>query len=166
MAKFSDLKEYKKGELGEFLVQHYLTKKGYTVYKTASTGSHPIDNIAIHKTNLNVFIYDVKTKAKRTHYNDTGLDANDFQKYKKIIEKNNVQLIIFFVDENLKLIYTLNMNTISEKIKNYKTYPKIIKDPKGQDVIYFPLKIMKKQIKFSQKFADKLKACNNRNYNY
>lgn len=112
MTKFTETYEYKKGLLGENLVQKFLEDKNFVVYKPVTDAAHSFD-FMFHKNGIKHKLYfaEVKTKPSmfwnwnRTPANVTGINTKHLTEYAKMIEQNNQDLFIYFVDERLKRCY-------------------------------------------------------------
>ena len=137
--KWTDRDRTKKGDYGEFLVDNFLESKGFYTYAPTGKKAHPFDRFAYNQSKNIYFALDVKTKAKRKKYSDTGIDIRFLDIYKKFSESTNQKFYIFFVDEELKKIYGNSLDLLEQKYfdsKNNITYPY---HGKG-DIVYFPLK--------------------------
>ena len=132
----------KKGDVGESLVDKMLREKGFVIYKPEGGQAHAFDRLAIKDKEI-LMIAEVKSKAKRKFFPDTGIDFRHYNEYKKIMKKHNLEVILFFVDEEMGKIYGGKLSEI-EVINNFTvnnkdvTYPKIEKN-----IIYFHIDKMK-----------------------
>jgi len=158
--------EVQKGKIGEALVLEHLLKRGLIPYRPEIDGPHPFDRLCASADRKHILIAEIKTKAHRTYYPDTGFNIKHYNEYKHISQKYNLPIFIYFVDENKQEIYG---NTLAELEKPttvlYKG--KTIKYPKREDqIIYFPLENMKPVCKLNDDSAQKLKELSTRNYNY
>jgi hypothetical protein len=112
-----------KGEYGESIVRAILEEKGFVVYKPTTKGAHAFDVLAI-KDKARCIALDVKAKARRNKYADTGINLRHYHTYKTFSEKHCMPFWIVFVDEMLGKIYG---NTIEELDKprtvDGKDYP-------------------------------------------
>jgi hypothetical protein len=131
----------KKGDVGESLVDKMLREKGFVIYKPEGGQAHAFDRLAIKDKEI-LMIAEVKAKAKRKYFPDTGIDFRHYKEYKNIMKKHNLEVILFFVDEEMGKIYGGKLSEI-EVINNFKvnnkdvTYPKIEKN-----IIYFHIEKM------------------------
>jgi Holliday junction resolvase len=154
-----------KGDIGEILINRFLQAKGYATYSPTQADAHIIDLIAYK--NGKMMAFDIKTKARRNNYADTGIDFSHFKKYQEL--NNKIPVFLFFVDEELKEVYG---NTLSNLIKSEvvmnKTYPSIEEYNNGKcQIIYFPLKSMKRNIiNLTDAECNAIKNLHKRNYNY
>ena len=132
----------RKGDVGESLVDKMLREKGFVIYKPEGGQAHAFDRLAIKDKEI-LMIAEVKAKAKRKYFPDTGRDFRHYKEYKNIMKKHNLEVILFFVDEEMGKIYGGKLSEI-EVINNFKvnnkdvTYPKIEKN-----IIYFHIEKMK-----------------------
>lgn len=132
----------RKGDVGESLVDKMLREKGFVIYKPEGGQAHAFDRLAIKDKEI-LMIAEVKAKAKRKYFPDTGIDFRHYKEYKNIMKKHNLEVILFFVDEEMGKIYGGKLSEI-EVINNFKvnnkdvTYPKIEKN-----IIYFHIEKMK-----------------------
>lgn len=145
---FEDRITTKKGDLGETIVDRILREKGFVIYKPEGGQAHAFDRLAIKDKEI-LLIAEVKSKAKRKYYPDTGFNYKHYLEYKKIMERHNLQVIIFFVDEENKSIYGGKLKTL-EQIKSFnvngkeQTYPKI-----ENGIIYFHIDVMTEYAKLT-----------------
>ena len=140
--------QVRKGSIGEKIVENYIEKKGYIVYKPSTKEAHPFDMLCI-KGKKEIIIAEIKTKPKRKYYPDTGFNYQHYKDYLYIQEKG-LNVFIFFVDEELDAIYGNWLQTISKEksiMHNGKTikYPLII-----NNIIYFPVISMETIIKLTE----------------
>lgn len=104
MDKWNDRKSVKKGNVGERIVNDWLKNRGFIIYQPITDCAHGFDRI-ISKNREQLIIAEIKTKAKRNSYPDTGINYKHYLEYKKISELHNLPVWIFFVDEMLGEIY-------------------------------------------------------------
>lgn len=157
--KFKELGSTIKGEYAEGIIYKYLSDKGYIVYKPIRDESHPIDVICFSGSSI-TFI-DIKSKPHRKYYEDTGLDLKDYNKYKSLESKGKVVLI--FVDELSGSVYGGTITRLEKPCKVGKTeYP--LRGKCNEEVIYFPLKNMKKFFDLTTTDLDMLKKLTRSNY--
>lgn len=159
---FSDRQTTKKGKVGESIVRKYLEDRGWIIYEPQTDAPHAFDKVAI-KGKDKVALLEVKTKARRNYYNDTGIDIRHYHEYKHISEKYNLPIFLFFVDEMLGKIYGNMLSYLEDKIKTSDglNYPL---EQKG--IIYFPLERMKPIAILDAKTVSEIKQLNTRNYEY
>lgn len=106
--------EVKKGDLGEELVKKYLEAKKQTVYSTSTDQGHPVDMICASQDKSNMYMVEVKAKARRKYYPDTGFDLSVYNEYKALQIQRNLTLYVFFVDEEAGKIYGGSLDDISK----------------------------------------------------
>lgn len=157
---WSDKKEVIKGNIGERIVNEYLEKEGFVVYKSVTNSPHSFDRLAI-KDKQQLIIAEIKTKARRNKYKDTGFNFTHYNEYKKISEKHNLPVFIFFVDEMLGEIYGNWLSILEKPYKKGLQYPAIF-----NDIIYFHLDTMKEICKLSNDEVIELKEYSQRSYKY
>lgn len=168
MNKFLELKTTKKGTLGEYIVDKYLLGKNIIPYLPSSDfeGAHPFDRLCATRDKKNVFIAEVKTKASRNYYPDTGFDLRSYKQYKFIENKYGIEIWVFFVDENIKKVYgnkLSKLETPTEITYNGKN----LKYPLTQNnIIFFPLEYMVNICDIDEKLSQKLKSLSTRSYEY
>jgi len=152
----------KKGNLGEEIISRFLERKGYVIYSPETKDkAHAFDRLAI-KDKEQIIIAEIKTKARRNKYADTGIDKRNYDQYVKIQNKYNIPVFIFFVDEMLKKIYGNWLSKlIIPIIIEGKQYPLIL-----NNIIYFPLVNMIGIAELSEQQITELKKLSNRNYEY
>jgi len=152
----------KKGNLGEEIISRFLERKGYVIYSPETKNkAHAFDRLAI-KDKEQIIIAEIKTKARRNKYADTGIDKRNYDQYIKIQNKYNIPVFIFFVDEMLKKIYGNWLSKlIIPIIIEGKQYPLIL-----NNIIYFPLVNMINIAELSEQQITELKKLSNRNYEY
>lgn len=99
MIDYSQTNTLKKGTIGEMLCKKWLEEEhGFSVFTTDTKLPHDVDLIATKK-GKEFFFCEVKTKCARQHFPDTGFDKSDYEHYRKIAKKHNVEIFLFFVDE-------------------------------------------------------------------
>jgi Holliday junction resolvase-like predicted endonuclease len=160
---FNETTKFKKGEYGEKLVREWFESQGYLLYKCVTEGPHLIDFIAIKGKEI-FGVPEVKTKARRNKYPDTGCNISHFEQYKALQEKHNLKVWMVFVDEMLGEIYGGSLDNISETYYDEKTdkiYPS-----KENGIIYFPLYRMEPIRKLTKQEIIDLKLLSERNYDY
>jgi len=156
----------KKGNIGEDIVRDFLIGKGFIPYIPEVDGAHPFDKLCASKDKKTVFIAEVKAKARRNYYPDTGIDIRSFNDYMNIKNKYNINIFIFFVDEMEKRIYG-NWLSILTKRRKIKHKNKLIDYPKEEGgIIYFPIEVMKYISNLTEEQINILKETSTRNYKY
>lgn len=115
------------GAIGETIVSDYLTSTGHHVYSSCAAGSHPIDFYVTDCTGVPQYAADVKTYPRRAYFNDTGIDASDWEKYAHIAPRMPVRL--YFVDSFECCCYSADLSEAG----------KVAKQEGGK--VYFPLSV-------------------------
>ena len=160
----------KKGAVGERIVQHYLEKRGYVIYKCITDKPHAFDLMAIKDKEI-MRIAEVKSKA-RMPSGETGINLSNYNEYVKILDKGGKQFdtFLFFVDEHPQeeRIYGNFISALrTEIVVNNVKYPSIRtlqRDKK--EVVFFHVSIMKDIRKLTQEEVAELKKYTKRKYNY
>ncbi|MBQ6738869.1 MAG: hypothetical protein IJP96_05185 [Synergistaceae bacterium] len=140
--------EVKKGDYGENIVQRHFEKQGYLIYKSISDGAHPFDFLCVN--NKETFFVEVKTKAKRNKYPDTGFNLRHYKIYKEYCERESKRMYICFVDPVLNKVYgnfldILDKERIITDEVGRRLYPSIETaryNSVGTEIIYFHLSVM------------------------
>ncbi len=81
MSQWGERTSAQKGALGEQIVDRYLVEQGYIPYGSLIDGAHPFDRLCASRDKREVFIADVKSKACRLFYPDTGIGLRHYQEY-------------------------------------------------------------------------------------
>jgi len=159
-----------KGDYGERIIYEFLKNKGWIAYKAVTEGGHCFDFLAT-KDRKELRIVEVKTKARRNLYPDTGFEIRHYEEYKRIMEKHNLAVFIAFADEGEGRIYG-NFLTELEKPKiltaNGKqiVYPYMYHKNGADGTIYFPLENMVTIAAIKKQDIDFLRNHSARNYEY
>jgi len=162
---WSEKIQVKKGTVGETIVIKKLEERGYIVYAPITESAHAFDFLAIKDKKI-FKIAEIKSKARLNKFEATGINIRNFNEYLYIYENQNIDVILFFVDEHPKeeRIYCQNLG---ELIK-----PKTIK---GIDfpntkivsgIILFSLSDMQEVCKLTEAEIYELKKYSSRNYEY
>lgn len=163
---WEDKIEVQKGNLGEQIIDQYLKDNGVIPYIAVFDGPHPFDRLIASLDKKTIFIADVKSKARRSYYPDTGINKKNYQQYQYITNKYNIRCYLFFIDEWVGKIYGNFLDVLSqpETINhNGKTinYPLI-----QRGIIYFPLSKMAFVSLLDEENIETLKNLSSRNYSY
>jgi hypothetical protein len=139
---WQNLSTVKKGNIGERLVNEFLIKKDFIPYSPDATGAHPFDRLVASRDKRTIFIADSKTKAARKYYPDTGIDIRHYNEYKFIQDKYNIEVFLFFVDEEKLEIYGNILSRLDE-VRTVLHNGKFLSYPwEHQGIRYFPLEKM------------------------
>lgn len=155
-----------KGDTGEKIVTEYLVRRGYIPYKPEPVGAHPFDRLCATPDKKHIFIAEIKTKPARVHYPDTGIDIRHYRDYENVSKAHNLEVFIFFVDQDSKQIYG---NKLSELVleRTVEHKGKQIKYPlQDRGIIYFPLVAMKRIGELSDQQCETLESLSTRNAAY
>ena len=163
---WGDRTQVQKGVLGETIIDRYLKSKNLIPYQAVYDGAHPFDRIIASPDKKNIYLADAKTKARRTYYPDTGININHYMQYEYLMDKYNIRVFLFFVDEWQKKVYGNFLDLLQEEVLiNHNG--KDIKYPFKQGrIIYFPLTSMRDICELEDLEAEKLKQLSLRNYSY
>lgn len=165
-ANWESLTSVQKGKIGEKLVNEYLISKGFIPYSPDAEGAHPFDRLVASRDKKTIFIADAKTKPARVYYPDTGINVRHYQEYKFIQDKYNIDVYLFFVDEDRKEIYgnllsVLDQETTITHMMVPRTYPR---EEKG--IRYFPLVKMEHVVTIESAVAALIKKLSGRKDDY
>lgn len=155
--KFNDQPETKIGDIGEEVINEYLVKSGFILYKPINNEAHLIDGFAV-RSMKDIFAFDVKTKPRRLKYEDTGIDISHYERYKYITTKYKIPVFLFFVDGLYKKVYGNYLSVLEQECGNYPL--------KQKGIIYFPLNKMIIISELPDDISDTLIIHSNRNYDY
>lgn len=163
--EFRDRVEVKKGDLGESIVDFFLVRNGYIPYVPQCDGAHPFDRLCASSDKKTIFIADVKAKARRKYYPDTGINIKHYDEYNHMNAKYGVDVYLFFVDEETETVYG-NLLKVLGRERQIEHKGKILIYPLRQkNIIYFPLESMRtissltaEQIKELKKVTTKKKG--------
>ena len=161
-----DRQQVKKGDAGEALVDAYLIGKKIIPYMPVFDGAHPFDRLLATPDKKKLFIADVKTKARRNYYPDTGIDVRHFDEYVSISEKYGMDVFLFFVDELERRIYGGWLSDL-KKHRVIFVKGKSVEYPLVQkNIVYFPLEAMKDICSLSESESEMLTSLNTRTHDY
>jgi len=167
--EWQDRETVKKGDLGEEIVSKYFDEKGYVIYKPISNRAHGFDRLVSHGKDRFVIV-EVKTKAKRNSFPDTGINYKHYLEYRKISEKHNLPVFIYFVDEMLGQIYGGELDKLEIPDcyefngKNF-SYPLIEQYDKTK-IIYFYQPTMNVIKELTPEQIEHIKSFSTRNHDY
>lgn len=160
--------EVKKGNVGELIVDDFLRGKRVIPYRPDYDGAHPFDRLCATADKKTIFVADIKTKAQRERYADTGIDLSHYGDYKHIEGKYGLRVFIFFVDEKVRQIYgnwlgELERSVITPDRKGQRdvSYPLV-----DRGIIYFPIINMRPVSDITLEKARELMALSTRSYEY
>lgn len=155
MRKLTDSIMYKRGELGEQIIDEFIKKRDkFIPYMPVFDGGHPFDRILASKDKRQLQVLEIKTiKARNaapeyrlTGYPDTGISISHYFEYLHIQNTYALNVYIAFVDAVLGKIYGNVLNELAkETVIQHRgktiTYPLIQENfsAVGSRIIYFPL---------------------------
>lgn len=155
-----------KGNFGESIVTEYLIDKGYIPYRPDAPGAHPFDRLCATPDKKRIFIAEIKTKPARTHYPDTGIDIRHYKDYENIKNTHNLEVFLFFVDQDRMSIYGNKLSVLSKQIEIEHNGRKIIYPLQQYGIIYFPLSLMVQVGVLTNEQGDILEKLSTRNKAY
>lgn len=163
---FSELTTTQKGDLGESVVDEYIRSKGVVPYKPDADQAHPFDRLCASSDKKSLYVVEVKTKAKRKYYPDTGFNISSYKDYTNIQEKYGLKVFVFFVDEESGEIYGGTLDEISKpQLVNH--YNKTLDYPlKQKGIIYFPVSSMRTIGKIDDEIVCQLRQLTTKNELY
>lgn len=135
----------KKGNIGERLMADYLRDNGFIVYAPDTRSqdvAHPFDRLVASEDKKKLFVAEAKTKALRKHYPDTGIDIRHYNEYKHISDTYNIDILLFFVDEENGVTYGNFLSELEHRVEiNVRGF--VMKYPwkeiaSERKIIYFP----------------------------
>ncbi len=160
-----------KGEYAESIIKKYFEARGFVIYSTEKKDKAHAFDILATKNKSDFMIVDVKAKARRTRYADTGINLSHFNEYAAVRDKYKMPVWIVFVDEASAAIYgnaLSDTGLLKPAVLSGKTYPLIENTMSGKSIIYFPLANMATIAKLSDEDVLELKkmSAKTRNYSY
>lgn len=154
-----------KGEYGEKIVRQILEEKGFVVYKPYTNGAHAFDVLAI-KDKQKCIALDVKAKARRNAYPDTGINLSHYSVYKAFSESHRMPFWLVFVDEAMGQIYGNCLEELDKpRMVNGQSYPFVWRG-NNSGTIYWPLKAMILFRELSNSDVQELKSLSQRTHEY
>jgi hypothetical protein len=129
-----------KGTYAESIVDKKLEALGWIVYEPIQKKAHAFDRLCIKDKKI-CMIAEVKAKAKRKFFPDTGIDYRHYETYREMYKNHNLDTYLFFVDEEAGKIYgnylskLIIPNHYSYNGKEY-SYPRV-EEKNGFKIIYF-----------------------------
>lgn len=152
-----------KGEYAEGIVRRWLETRGWVVYQPMTDKAHAFDVLAI-KDKRDCIALDIKAKARRTKYPDTGIDIRHYETYKQFAAKHTMPFWICFVDEYLKQIYGNSLDALDMPlIVGGVQYPFVKYNIRFWPVVPERMKILHY---LTDKECEELKALSQRSYDY
>lgn len=89
----------KKGEIGETIIQNYLEKLGWVVYKPFTKDKAHYFDILATKDKQKIIAIDVKTKARLNKWDAQGINIKHYNEYIRFIKITNIPFYLIFVDD-------------------------------------------------------------------
>lgn len=153
---WEDKLSVKKGNAGEKIVRERLEKWGWIVYRPVTDAPHAFDFLCI-ANKKDIVIVEVKTKARRKHYEDTGFNLSSLNTYKGIKKKLKCDFYIAFIDchEDENTFYYEEIDELLLPVKiNSSVYPK-----EDRGIIYFHLEQFGDREKLTEEELKTLEEC-------
>ena len=150
-----------KGEYAEGIVRRKLEAQGFVVYKPETVGAHAFDVLAI-RDKSHCIALDVKAKARRNRYPDTGINERHYQTYKAFSTRHAMPFWVVFVDEMQGTIYGNSLTALDEPAEvGGVAYPLL-----DNGTRYWPLQNMRQIHELTYQEAEELAQLSQRNYAY
>jgi hypothetical protein len=164
---FQDRIETKKGNEGESIIDEMLSSLGYTIYAPITDNAHSFDRLISYEKK-SLMILEIKSKAKRKYFPDTGINYSCYIEYKEKSKLLNLDVLLIFIDEENRSVYGNKLRILEEKeIVNYNgkeiEYPLLGKD---NFIIYFSMNKMIHLFNLSSEQCIKLKQLTNKKLKY
>lgn len=164
--RFESKASTQKGRIGERIVDGLFGQYNIVPYAATTDGPHPFDRLCASSDKRRLFVVEVKSKARRNFYPDTGVDERHYHDYKHIKETYQVPVYLFFVDELQRKIYGGELDFLSAPRRiEYKGRTLEYPITKG-GIVYFPLKAMRTIGVLNDEDAERLVGASSRNYEY
>jgi len=159
--KWEDKTSVQKGALAEAVVDQFLIDNGWIPYVPMG-GPHPFDRLSANMKKRKIMVIEVKAKAARTHYPDTGVNVKHYEGYKRVWLYNRLPVFLAFVDEVEGAIYGEFLGILEkERTVNGNVYPLVQKG-----IRYWPRSAMRTIAMLNDLQVENLKALSNRNPAY
>jgi len=162
ISSWNSRKSVKKGDIGESLVDAFLLAKGCIPYAPQADKAHPFDRLCATGDKKTIFIAEVKTKARRTKYPDTGIDSTAIAGYSDIQEKHRLRVFIFFVDEGEGRIYGNWLNDLRQQIQVIHNGKELSYPMTSFGIVYFPMEVMRDICELKAEVITELRALSSR----
>lgn len=163
---FEQSPQFKKGEVAEKIIVAKMESAGFVVYRPQTAGAHAFDILAI-KDKRYAIALDIKAKAQRTFYQDTGVNLAHYRTYAEFSLRHKMPFWLVFVDESVSQIYG---NTLSELNKTReikgRLYPRIESTKQGAEIMFWHIDSMLQLGVIPEDAAHTLRALSTRNYEY
>ncbi len=134
---------FSKGAIGQGCVEQMFAGEA-VFYWTDEETSHPFDGIALEWETYDIIAIEIKAKAARTWYRDTGFDVAQWDRLTRAREEYGKDPFCVFVDEAIGWVYGNYLSVLerprpSERPGRDPDYPCV-----KNGIVYFPLRAMKK----------------------
>jgi len=163
---WQDKPEVKKGNIGENIVDKYLRNKGFVIYYPDKGKPHPFERLCASRDKRKLLIAEVKAKAKRTFYPDTGFNIKHYKDYCHIREKYNMPIFVYFVDEHEGKVYGNNLLELEKRREITHNFKILVYPLKQNGIIYFPRIAMIELGDIAEEEKQELKQLSKRSYSY
>jgi hypothetical protein len=167
--KWEERTTVQKGTIAEELVCNWFLAKGVQPYRPAPGGPHKVDFLLI-EPNGRFRGLDVKAKAARNRYPDTGIDLRHFFEYRDLEINYGTPMFLAFVDEaagcfygnHLEQLVVPRLIFVASRGREVQ-YPLV--DDKNQ-LVFFPLAAMQKMGEIPLETVSRLRDLSTRKYPY
>ena len=171
---------FRKGGYGEAIIDSLIREwfPHHHIAKVINDNTaHLIDRLLVPKPEtpyVKPIFLEVKTKARRTFYNDSGMDEHNYWRLITYQSNNEPKVFVAFVDEGSGCIYGNFLESLNEPCKTVRygeeiEYPRteMAKASNGKlSITYFPMEKMSFRKKLPYEFIQRLRQMSERNYPY
>jgi len=112
---FNEKREHRKGMIGESIVRRRLESKGWQVTQFTYDMAHVFDMFCHNMKTGQSMVVEVKTKSRMKLYDETGISHYHFLRYRKWIEKHDLEFYLLFVDHIAGCIYAADFRKLCMK---------------------------------------------------
>jgi len=138
MSDFAARREVQLGGLGAGILDAHIRATGWIPYGPQADGAHPFDRLIASPDKRHICIVEVKTKARREAYRDTGINRRHYEDYRHITATYRLPLFLAFVDPKEGRIYgNYWTELLTPRIRGACRYPW-----HSNGIVYFPLDAM------------------------
>ena len=140
--RFRDSVQARKGSVGEQLAREWLEQHGFVVYAPLTDSAHAFDFLAVRTRDGLMYAIEVKTKARRNKFPDTGIDLRHYERYKRT-ETSGLQVVLMFADECQRELYGGKLSVLDAP-RAVPHNGELLWYPRREGgIIYFPLAAMR-----------------------
>lgn len=106
----------KKGDIGEKIIQEYLEKKGWIVYRPFTKDKAHYFDMLCTLEKEKVMAIDVKTKARLNKWDAQGINVKSYKEYLNFINTTNVPFYLFFIDDKNGNVHLADVTKLEDPI--------------------------------------------------